>query len=249
VTRRSASAPARRDVAPRAHLHEPVPLGALLEEAADGVLLLDDSARRVLAANAALCALVGRPRAAVLAGTWAELLDPADAAARPPAAAEARAGSGDVIDRRLRRADGEGVPVEACVTRLDDGRRLLVLRALGPRAAAAAALRESERELRALFAAMRDVVVVLDRGGRYVRVVPTGRELLLRPPEDLVGRTLHEVMPADDADRFAAVIDRVLAQRRAEEVAYTLALPQRTAQFRATVSPLDAHTVSGWRAT
>ena len=44
------------------------------------------------------------------------------------------------------------------------------------------ALRRSEAELRALFASMEDVILVLDRGGRYLRIAPTTPALLYRRP-------------------------------------------------------------------
>ena len=38
----------------------------------------------------------------------------------------------------------------------------------------------SEAELRALFAAMTDVIIVLDKEGRYLRIAPTNPSLLIR---------------------------------------------------------------------
>ena len=49
------------------------------------------------------------------------------------------------------------------------------------------ALRESESRLRGLFAAMSDVVIVYDRNGKYVSIAPTHPDLLIKPPEELIG--------------------------------------------------------------
>src|SRR5207253_2038439 len=51
----------------------------------------------------------------------------------------------------------------------------------------------SETELRALFAAMTDVILVLDAEGHYLKIAPTDPSYLYKPPNDLLGKTLHEV--------------------------------------------------------
>src|SRR4030095_7309543 len=55
------------------------------------------------------------------------------------------------------------------------------------------ALRASEGELRAVFSAMRDVILVLDATGRYRKVAPTHPGLLYRSADVLLGPTLHDV--------------------------------------------------------
>jgi PAS domain S-box-containing protein len=61
-------------------------------------------------------------------------------------------------------------------------------------------LSASENELRALFAAMTDVVIVLDGAGRYLSIAPTNPANLYRPAEDMLGKRLHEVLPKEQAD-------------------------------------------------
>ena len=56
-----------------------------------------------------------------------------------------------------------------------------------------AALRESEAELRALFAAMTDVILIVDAQGRYRKIAPTKPALLYKPAQQLIGKTLHEI--------------------------------------------------------
>ncbi|HYX40815.1 MAG TPA: response regulator, partial [Pyrinomonadaceae bacterium] len=73
---------------------------------------------------------------------------------------------------------------------------------------AEAALRASEAELRALFAAMTDVILVFDAEGRYLKIAPTDPTYLYKPPADLLGKTLHEVFPQAQADFFLAHIRR-----------------------------------------
>src|SRR5439155_24079959 len=56
--------------------------------------------------------------------------------------------------------------------------------------------RRSEKKLRALLASMTDVILVLDRIGTYVEVVPTNPRLLYRPLAEMLGRRIADVFPA-----------------------------------------------------
>src|SRR3989454_6190345 len=58
---------------------------------------------------------------------------------------------------------------------------------------AAPVARDADAELEALFAAIDDVILVLDAEGRYVKIAPTNPSLLYRPAAELLGKTLREV--------------------------------------------------------
>jgi GAF domain-containing protein len=65
---------------------------------------------------------------------------------------------------------------------------------------------KSESELRALFASMNDVIIVYDKDGRYVRIAPTNPSLLVRPPDEMIGKYIREILPADLHDLFMDTI-------------------------------------------
>ena len=97
----------------------------------------------------------------------------------------------------------------------------------------------SETELRALFAAMRDVVLVLDDEGTYVEIVPTAPDLLYQPAATMLGRRMHDVLPTASADPLLTVVRRVIATRTPESVDYMLDRPGAGRMwYAATVSPL-----------
>ncbi|HEY4580874.1 MAG TPA: GAF domain-containing protein, partial [Candidatus Acidoferrales bacterium] len=98
-------------------------------------------------------------------------------------------------------------------------------------------------ELRALFAAMPDVVLVYDEQGRYVKIAPTNPSLLYKPPEDMVGKTLAEVLPAPQAEAFMGYIRQVLDTRGTLNIEYSLPIGGQEVWFSATVTPLTANTV------
>ncbi len=104
-------------------------------------------------------------------------------------------------------------------------------------------LQASEAELRALFAAMNDVIVVLDSEGRYLKIAPTNPSLLYKPPEDLVGKTLQEVMPAERAGVFQSHIRRALETQQPVNTEYTLPIGDEEVWFAGTVSPMTEDSV------
>lgn len=106
-----------------------------------------------------------------------------------------------------------------------------------------AVLRPSEAELRAMFRAMTDVVLVMSCEGRYLKIADTAHNLLYRPPADLVGKRMHEVMPVESADFFQSHIHRALEQQRVISMDYSLPLDDREVWFSANVSPMSEDTV------
>lgn len=104
-------------------------------------------------------------------------------------------------------------------------------------------LENSEAELRALFAAMTDVVVVYDREGCYRKIAPTDPGLLVETPEKLIGKCIHDVFPKIDADRLLQNIQSVLETGEKVETEYTLRIGNRNVWFACTISPLQSDTV------
>ena len=108
---------------------------------------------------------------------------------------------------------------------------------------AAAALAASEAELRALFASMRDVVIVIDREGVYCKIAPTQPGLLVRPAEDLLGKRLLDIFPAEQAARFLSVIHQVLATQQNHLIEYELLIQNRSVWFETSISPMSDENV------
>jgi diguanylate cyclase (GGDEF)-like protein/PAS domain S-box-containing protein len=79
---------------------------------------------------------------------------------------------------------------------------------------------------------------VLDREGRYLKIAPTNPSLLYRPSAELLGRTLHEVFPKEQADMFLGHIRDALGTRETVTFEYGLQIEDRQVWFDATVSPM-----------
>jgi len=102
---------------------------------------------------------------------------------------------------------------------------------------------ESGAILHALAGALSDVVVVLDRDGRYLDVVTGRGDLLVRPANELRGRRVHDVFPEHTADLFTRWIHQVLDGGRRVEEEYEAEIGGRPMWFAAIVAPMSETTV------
>ncbi|MCK6589317.1 MAG: PAS domain-containing protein, partial [Polyangiaceae bacterium] len=84
-----------------------------------------------------------------------------------------------------------------------------------------------------------DVILVMDGDGRYLKIVPTKPDLLYRPSEDLLGRTMHEIMPKEAADFFLGYVRRAIETRMPESLEYSMPIGDRTVWFAGSLSPMD----------
>ncbi|MCF8242308.1 MAG: PAS domain S-box protein [Melioribacteraceae bacterium] len=105
------------------------------------------------------------------------------------------------------------------------------------------ALQASEAELRSLIAAMTDVVIVFNSEGRYIKIVDTNPDLLYKPSEEMLGKTLHELFPKDKADIFLSYITAALAEQKPKTVEYNLTIDEKVYWFNATLSPVSGEAV------
>lgn len=114
---------------------------------------------------------------------------------------------------------------------------------IGQRESIESALRTSEAELRALFAAMTDIITVFDQRGRYVKIVSTNSEPLYSPADVLTGRSIEDVLPPSQAALFLAHIQEALTQNEIINVEYSLTINHEEVWFAATISPLPEQRV------
>ena len=101
----------------------------------------------------------------------------------------------------------------------------------------------SENELRSLFAAMTDVVFVLDGEGRYLRIAPTNPINLYRLPEDLLGKTVYEVLPKEPADYMMAKIRAAIQTKQTVLGEYALQIDGKEIWFASSISRLSDNSV------
>ncbi len=116
-------------------------------------------------------------------------------------------------------------------------------RDISDRKKAEIALQDSEAELRALFAAMNDIIFAIDREGRYLKVAPTNPELLCRPPAEIINKTLHEIFPLETADFFLTKIQLAADTKQNQSLEYSLQIGNKEIWFAANIAPMQENTV------
>ncbi|MBI1855164.1 MAG: PAS domain-containing protein [Chloroflexi bacterium] len=101
------------------------------------------------------------------------------------------------------------------------------------------AVARSESELRALFSAMSDVIIVNDREGRYIRIAPTNPSRLFRPSDEMIGKKIEDVLPPAVAQTLMAAIHQALESNETIKVEYPLVINQKEYWFDGNVSKLN----------
>jgi PAS domain S-box-containing protein len=101
----------------------------------------------------------------------------------------------------------------------------------------------SENNLRTLFNAMTDIVFEMDYDGRYINIAPTYPELMFKPPEDAIGKTLHEIFPKPQADKFLEFVRKCLDENKVNSIEYPLIINDKTIWFEGRATPKTKNSV------
>jgi PAS domain S-box-containing protein len=97
---------------------------------------------------------------------------------------------------------------------------------------------QSEAQFRALFSSMDDLIIVLDRKGKYLEIAPTNPNLLYKPAEEMIGKTLYEVFPKEKATYFLNKIEESLNSQVPISIEYTLDIKDNKYWFEGRISPM-----------
>ncbi|MDY6941184.1 MAG: PAS domain-containing protein [Cyanobacteriota bacterium] len=105
------------------------------------------------------------------------------------------------------------------------------------------ALLSYQNELLTLFRAMQDVILVFDANGCFLRIVPTNPPPLSRMPPEVIGKTLHEILPTETADFLVSQIHKTLKTQTTTHIEHHLTLEGKEIWFDVSIAPLQAHNV------
>jgi len=114
----------------------------------------------------------------------------------------------------------------------------LLLHDVEQRMATERALTGTAARLHAITQAIPDVLLVLDAQGRYVEVLSPNDATLVASAPELVGKRLHDVLPAEQAERFMALIRDTLQSGQTHSVEYELQTLSGLRQFEGRTQPL-----------
>jgi diguanylate cyclase (GGDEF)-like protein/PAS domain S-box-containing protein len=104
------------------------------------------------------------------------------------------------------------------------------------------ALLKSEEELRALFAGMTDVVIIYDIDGRYIKIAPTNPTKFTHSPDEMLGKSLHEILPKEPADAILTMIRHSIRNDQVANGEYSLQIDGKETTFSASASRLSETT-------
>lgn len=91
-------------------------------------------------------------------------------------------------------------------------------------------------QLRATLDAVPDVMLEMDLHGRYHAVHSSRLEALIRPPNELVGRTVHDVLNAEDSRVVLSAMEAALADGTSSGTQLQVAVPHGLRWFELSVS-------------
>ncbi|NMB56243.1 MAG: PAS domain S-box protein [Leptolinea sp.] len=105
------------------------------------------------------------------------------------------------------------------------------------------ALQISENKIRSLFNSLTDIVLVLDKDGKYLDIAPTIPAIPERDPLNLLGNTIFSLFPTEEAERILNLIRQALQTRQLVQIDYPLHYQGKEFWYAGNISALDENTV------
>jgi PAS domain S-box-containing protein len=129
--------------------------------------------------------------------------------------------------------DGSGLPVGA----------VAVMRDATAQRSAEEARSASEKELKALFQAITDIIIVVDREGRCLKIAPTKPDRNTKLAKVQIGQRLQDALPDADEAAFLAKIREAIDERKIVTIEHSEIGVGAYIWSQSTLSPLDDGTV------
>jgi protein-histidine pros-kinase len=167
----------------------------LVENAGDGILLMDPTTQVCLDGNPALLAMLGLEHDEIVGKLAVELIAPDELSRRPLDNSTLLREGRSVVERSLVTKRGEVLSVEAHASMLPGGLVQVIVRDLSERKRAEAMRARERGRLAELLEAAPDAVIVADHVGRVVLVNEQTRRLFGYPGEELLGVEVEQLLP------------------------------------------------------
>ncbi|MBF0397464.1 MAG: response regulator [Desulfobacterales bacterium] len=100
-------------------------------------------------------------------------------------------------------------------------------------------LKKANKEMQAIFKGFKDdLLIVMNKEGRYLKIEPQYSKLLYKTIDQMIGKTLHEILPKDKADLFLESIHKSLDLNQTLGIEYSLDIDSKKYWFDARISPI-----------
>jgi len=110
---------------------------------------------------------------------------------------------------------------------------------ISERKRAEAVLKESEARNLAILSAIPDLMFIYSRAGVYLDYHAYDESLLAAKPRDFLGKSVHEILPADVAELTMQCFEQVYKKRKTALMEYSLELPDGLKYFEARITLMD----------
>lgn len=193
---------------------------AVVEQATEGIFLVDVEDKRILESNAAFRGLLGYSERELSGKTLYDVIVLRDDGRTDVDVYVGRAlveGGCRISEKQCRRRDGSSLDVEIDVRTIRyDGRDVLccVARDVTERKEVEEALRLSEERFRYLVKYASDVITIVGLDGTVIYGSPSMRRVLGYEPEELVDANALDYIHPDDADRVMSALDECAGGER-----------------------------------
>ena len=212
-----------REITDRKEAHEALRLReeqyrAIFEGSADALVLWSRDIR-IVDVNAAFTAIYGYRREEIIGSTFGDRLPTLDVARRIRMMQRALEGETGHLETRTIRKNGEAFDVEIRylpILHRGEPHVLAIARDITQRKHAEAALRASEAQYRGIFEASADALLLWDARYRVVDANPAYERLYGKRRDDVVGKSLEQVLPARFVEQRREMVRRALEGESAE---------------------------------
>lgn len=97
-------------------------------------------------------------------------------------------------------------------------------------------IRHDAREFKAIFKSLDTLIFELDPDGKYLKIAPTNLDLLVLPPEKVIGKKISEIFNKEQTKLFMEAIHRCLQTREVVVIDYPLEVNGKQMWFVARIS-------------
>jgi urea ABC transporter urea binding protein len=127
-------------------------------------------------------------------------------------------------------------------SRFEDKRLLQLVNVVAAQLGGVLQQKKVQAEMKALFAAMTDVVTVRDVSGKCLNVIPTNTKSLYKPSAAMIGRSIAQDLPTAQANLILKGILKAVMSQKTIVIEYCLPINGQEVWLAETISPLSEET-------
>ncbi|HBB34943.1 MAG TPA: adenylate/guanylate cyclase with GAF sensor(s) [Cyanobacteria bacterium UBA8803] len=127
-------------------------------------------------------------------------------------------------------------------TRPEDRRLIQLVNVVAEQLGTVLQQKKGQAEMKALFAAMTDRIVVRDVSGRCLNVIATNTKNLCTPLATTIGSKLHQELPPQQADLILDGILKAVSTQKTVSIEYCIQSGSQEVWLAETISPLSQET-------